>query len=389
MSFYVQHGYGKGSKIFDVYDQGSLTGVVLSPGDEDVAALKTTVTGLRSRGLDVLLDPQSYIYSSTPAGSARRHSAHALNFRRIKWSQSAGDVASQIASIEAANTAVGIHNRLIAPTCIQSTFTDIWTPLALQYARSAVDTWGGDRTIASVAIDEGALSNWKDIADWLDVVTTIDVRGFYLVVNRATKGYPPAPWDSNRLSNLLRLVYTLSEVNEYEVHWGYSDLEGLLGLAAGATAISSGWFYTLRQFFISKWQPSPAGGQPPTARVYLPALWASLKAQEELSYVMNLPYSDDIVLPEISATFATRALSSWTRAEAQVQFMMQLSRRAEAGTTSADVPTRLDTVEKSLREASSLYSRIARDRVVLPPAYAGRVTNLLHAVEEMRNAEGI
>ncbi|MCZ4614890.1 hypothetical protein [Rhodococcus qingshengii] len=389
MSFYIQHGYGKGTKIFDVADQGSLSGVVLSPGDEEVAGLTSTVAGIQSLGLDALLDPQSYIYSTTPVGSARCHSAHDLNFRRVKWSQSAQDIAGQIDSIEAANVAIGIRGPMIAPTCVQSTFTDIWTPLALQYARSAVDSWGPDRTIASVAIDEGALTNWKDIADWLDVVTSIDVRGFYIVVNRATKGYPPAPWDSIRLCNLLRLIYNLSEVNEYDVHWGYSDLEGLIGLAAGATAISSGWFYTLRQFFTSKWQPSPAGGQPPTARVYIPALWGSLKAQEELSYVMNLPYKDDIVLPAIDSIFTARSLSSWSRVEAQVQFMTQLSREAESVVISRDLPTRLDSVESTLSQASNLYGRIARDGVVLPPGYAGRVTNLRYAVEEMRRAEGV
>lgn len=389
MSFYVQHGYGKSAKIFEVAEHGSLSGVVLSPGDEDVAGLTSTVSGLQSSGLNAILDPQSYIYSTTPAGTARCHSTHGLNFRQVKWSQSAQDIAAQIDAIEAANVAVGIHGPMISPTCVQSTFTDIWTPLALQYARSAVDSWGPDRTIASVAIDEGALTNWKDIADWLDVVTSIDARGFYIVVNRASKGYPPVPWDSTRLSNLLRLIYNLSEVNEYDVHWGYSDLEGMLGLAVGATAISSGWHYTLRQFFTSKWQPSPAGGQPPTVRMYIPALWTPLKVQEELSYVMRLSYSDEIVPPSIESIFAARSFSSWTRPEAQVQFMAQLSLEAAGVVVSPDLPTRLDAIDASLSQASSLYGRIARDGVVLPPAYAGRVANLRYALEEMRSAEGL
>lgn len=389
MSFFIQHGYGKGTKISDVAANGLLAGVILSPGDEEVSTLTSTVTSIQSLGLVPLLDPQTYIYSTTPVGSARCHSAHGINFRSVKWSQSARDVESQIDSIRSANLAIGINGPMIAPTCIQSTFTDIWTPLALQYARSAADSWGANQTIASVAIDEGALTNWQDIADWLDIVTSIDVRGFYIVVNRSNKGYPPAPWDSIRLCNLLRLIYNLSAVNEYEVHWGYSDLEGLTALAAGATSISSGWHYTLRQFFASKWQPSPAGGQPPTARVYVPALWASLKAQEELSYVMDLTYRDEIVTPDISANFATRSFASWSRVEAQMQFMSDLSSKSAEVMNSADISARLDLIESDLKQATTLYGRISSDRIILPPSYAGRVATLRYGVEEMRKKEGV
>ncbi|MCD2119615.1 MULTISPECIES: hypothetical protein [Rhodococcus] len=389
MNFFIQHGYGKGTKISDVFDQGSLGGVILSPGDEEPTALRSTVSAINDLGIVPLLDPQTYVYSITPPGVARCHSSHGVNFRQVKWSQSAREVESQIESIRAANVAVGIDGPMIAPTCVQSTFTDIWTPLSLQYARSALDSWGSENTIASVAIDEGALTNWHDIADWLDIVTGIDVRGFYIVVNRSNKGYPPVPWDSLRLGNLLRLMYNLSVLNEYEVHWGYSDLEGVAAIAAGVGSVSSGWHYTLRQFFTSKWQPSPSGGQPPTPRVYVPALWASLKAEEELSYITRLPYRDEILQAHILSRFASGNFSSWGRPEGQVQFMTELSNRVSDAARSIDISTRLDELDIDLQNAADLYGRIKRDRIVLPPSYAGRVSTLRYSLEELRTKEGI
>ena len=82
------------------------------------------------------------------------------------------------------------------------------------------------------------LADWDRIA-WLDVLTTLDVAGFYLVVGRRKAVYPPMPWERGNLFNLLRTIFTLSVVNEYEVVWGFADVDGLMGLAAGADAIAA------------------------------------------------------------------------------------------------------------------------------------------------------
>ena len=235
MNLYIQHGYGKADKIAAIASEHGARGLLLSPGDEDAPALQATARNARDTGLDVLMDPQTHIYSLTPPGLARKHVDHRLDFGRIHWSQDAAAVASQVQSVADANVAIGIEGRRIAPTCLQSSFTDIWTPLALQYARTASSAWGANQTLATLAIDESALGDWRAVADWLDVATTLDVDGFYLLVARQRgAGYPPIPWDSGRLRNLLRLIYNLTSLNGYSVIWGYSDIDGLLGGSGAA-----------------------------------------------------------------------------------------------------------------------------------------------------------
>jgi len=327
MSLYIQHGYGKANRITTLAAEPGTEGVILSPGDEDVVALADTGRQAGNAKLSVLLDPQTYIYSLSPAGAARKHADHDLDFGRVHWSQDAGAVAGQVQRVEEANTAVGISGLKIAPTCLQSTFADVWTPLALQYARTASAAWGSSNTLATLAIDEAALSDWRAIADWLDVATTVDVAGFYLLVARQRGGYPQLPWEPSRLTNLLRLIYNLSVVNEYTVIWGYSDIDGLLGLGAGANGIGSGWHYTLRSFTPGKWQPSTStGGRPPAARVYLSRLWAPVRAEVEAASLYRSRFRDELFSPTLIQRFADRDFSTWTRSEAQEHHLSMLSR---------------------------------------------------------------
>ena len=70
MSMWIQHGYGKGTKIDAVAATGRIGGVVLSPGDEEPAALRATARTAVDLGLAVLLDPQLYVHTFN-GGAAR------------------------------------------------------------------------------------------------------------------------------------------------------------------------------------------------------------------------------------------------------------------------------------------------------------------------------
>lgn len=58
MTFWAQHGYGKGSKLADLASTGRLAGVLLSPGDEPVDNLRATYDALMAAGVSALIDPQ-------------------------------------------------------------------------------------------------------------------------------------------------------------------------------------------------------------------------------------------------------------------------------------------------------------------------------------------
>ena len=138
-SFWVQHGYGKSDKIKRLYDAGLLGGVLLSPADEDHTALQGTRES--TPDVEVLLDPQTYVYS-IPGGTARCHDAHGLDIPNLNWGMPASEVEAVVQAVINANDRLGVAD-LIAPTCVQRSLNDVWTSLALQMARTTISIVGG------------------------------------------------------------------------------------------------------------------------------------------------------------------------------------------------------------------------------------------------------
>lgn len=389
MSFFIQHGYGKSDKIQELASAGSLAGVVLSPADEDQASLRATVSMCKELGLETLLDPQTYVYSLSPVGSGKKHENHGLSFGPIHWSIGASDQQAIVDAIRAANANVGINGPYIAPSCLQAGFDDVWTSLSVNLARAAADRWGPEATIATLLLDESALGNWSAIGDWLDVATTLDLRGFYLIVNRRSKDYPPRTWDYIKLANLLRIIYILSELNEYEIYFGYADIVGQLGIAVGATAAASGWHYGLRSFNQQKWQPQPAGGRAPAPRYFAGKLWTSLRAEPETDALLRLSLRDKIFRSGFVDYYDSSGLSDWTRSDAQIQHLALLAERNAkiAGLTTAT--ERVELVMKSLESAERLFAEIATTGAVLPPDYRSQVATYRRAIDHLNDHESL
>ena len=276
MTMYVQHGYGKGDKVHRLLQEGNASGVVLSPADETADRLATTAAGARGFGAAVILDPQLYV-STIPDGAARRHEDNSLDFSRVRWSAGAELVHTHVKQVIDLNHRVGT-TAVIAPAPLQMAFLDTWASMTFQYARETMRL-AEKPTYVSVVVDESALADWNPIAQWLNEVTTLDCEGFYLVIARRDRPYPQI-WESTLLTNLLRIVYRLGVLNRYTVIWGFTDVAGLLSLAAGAGAFGCGWFYSLRNFTSAKWIPKKGGGVP-TARVLSPGFLSPVEALGE------------------------------------------------------------------------------------------------------------
>ena len=381
MSLWIQQGYGKSDKIDRLAETGSIGGVVLSPADEERETLAATASAARDHGLEVMLDPQTYVGSIT-GGTARCHESHGLDFGRIHWGLNPTQIADHVAAVVLANETLGIST-ICAPTCIQRGFGDAWTTLAIQYARTTVDA--AESVYVSVAIEEAALSDWNPIEAWLDVVTTLDAKGFYLIVARARGDYPQ-PWDVTRLTNLLRLIHRLSVLNNYEVVLGYSDFEGLLAQAAGARAFASGWYYTLRAFTESKWQPSSGGGAA-RARATSPSLLTAFRAEDE-GY--RIARSEDGALAFPDAALRDRLERAEETIGLPESWLQHLGVLGAASNSLGGIGALTDQrhqLRQQLDNASALLDGLQTAGVLLPAAYQTRVSSYLAALAEFEALE--
>jgi hypothetical protein len=385
--FYLQHGHGKSQKIEECAAGGNVQGVILSPGHEDIGTLADTVRRSRALGLRVLLDPQSYIYALAPQGQLRYHAAHGLDFTHLRWSLSASEMADLISSVADANGAAGVEAPWICPAPFHRSLTDYWMPAGVQLTRTAVEEWGGS-LIATIAIDESTLGDWDRVAEWMDVLTSLDVSGFYLLVSRRGAVYPPAPWDQLNLSNLLRLIHTLAVVNQYEVIWGYADVDGLLGVAAGANAVASGWSYGLRQFSVDRYNQQRGGGAPAVPRIYIPRLISDLR-HNEADDVFHLAGGRGLFPLTTQAEFSGRRFDSLSNPEAQSRHLASLAEEVAELSAISHLGSRLDRMTEKIDEALTGLATLRSAGIELEPRYAARLSIYRDALPVFRQAVGL
>ncbi len=380
MSFWIQHGYGKGDKIAKLASAGNLDGVILSPADEPVDALKAQVDELTAGDIGVLLDPQLYVHTIS-GGTGRCHELHGLDFDDVHWSADPKTITRHVRRVLKANERLGI--RLIcAPTPIQGSFGDTWTPLALQYARAVSEEVGADRTIASVVVDESALGQpWADIEDWLDAATKLDVAGFYLVVVRPGGTYPLS-YGTNRLAQLLRLIHRLAVINEYRVLLGYSDFEGLAANVFGAE-MATGWFYSQRRFTETKWR-HPKGGAPTLPRFTSDMLMSPLLADEG-RVLLRSGYEREV--NSLSSERA-RLTAGYTISQSRAQHLRVMARLSKR-TADGNLDARLAGFVKTSRQAERRLRELAQDVLPTGVTYANSLAVLSAAAEGAAEAEGI
>lgn len=386
MSFFAQHGYGKSDKLDVLAAAGVLGGVILSPADESIDALRGTARAMARKNVETLLDPQTYVYT-IPNAVGRCHSDLGLDFGSIYWgSITPADIETQVEAVIAANAAIATTGPVIAPAPRQGTFGDLWLPVALQYARTTNARAGGRAVLASVIVEEAALGDWNAIERWLDVATTLELEGFYLVIGRRTPY--PAAWDRVALCNLLRIIYRLRILNEYRVVVGYADTGGLAAIAMGADAIASGWNYRQRHFLSERWVPR-AGGQAPVPRVTSGPLMSALLGLGEMDAASRSAIGPQVLPDDVLRGRLASRPESWSNPQAVVQHLEVLSGVVADLEAVGDVPARLDYLAAAASEARRLMVGLARNGVRVDPVHNTALLSLAAAGADARAAEGI
>ena len=383
MTFWIQHGYGKATKIDAVDDAGLLTGVILSPADEQGSTLEATVDMLRTRDVEVLLDPQLYIHT-IPGAVARCHDDHGLDFGELSWLCSPNEIEEHVQAVIAANKQLGIE-KIIAPCPYQASFGDVWTSLSLQYAQATIAIANGPVYISLVAEDI-AFADWHTTREYLDFLTTLDAAGIYLIVGTSAKTYP-FMWEPDRLANILRVVYTLAEFNLYDVVWGYSDLAGVIGLTVGCSGAATGWYNSLRMWTTEKWVPK-SGGRQATPRIFVEPLLSAIERNSEGVSIARTRIGTR-VFPDPDERKSLRDMDPWGIRDSWEQYLMAMAQLHQSVTHSSSVSDRIMDFRQSLEDAVALLTDVRAAGADVAPAHASRLTAIIEAVDTFAAAEDL
>ena len=117
---------------------------------------------------------------------------------------------------------------VVSPTVLVDAHTSRWAQIAMMLAQETISQHQANKPLLiSLVIAEEALQETQLVDGWLNEITQMDVDGFYLVIRRLSEAYSQQS-EPDILTSLLRVCYSLAEINEYKVFVGYSDMVALL-----------------------------------------------------------------------------------------------------------------------------------------------------------------
>lgn len=313
MSLYAQHGYGKAAKIDKAINSNDISGVIISPKAESPDKVLAFTEDLEQNypHIRILFDPQFHAFNlqgEINPGKLIQYPYYRNNLTRAHLSVPSNikkfteDVLNFQRSI--------IVDDLISPTISFDDFNARESQIAISLAYESIEaTDAENELLVSLCINENAFTNKSAMDDFLNVISLLDVKGFYIIVERTSTEKLTFIKD-NILTNIIRFIYVLSTLNNYDVVMGYSDMLSIPLAIAGDIQFSCGWHNNLKGFSSSIFRPS-TGGRRPRKRYTSAKLLNSILLVPELAtlnrmkigpeILSNSPF-DSLVYPVINDT---------------------------------------------------------------------------------------
>ena len=386
LSILVQHGWGKTTKIQQALGEESVAGVIMSPRDELPPRLAEFLSEIAHSypQAERLVDPQLYAGTITqPRDGQLQHYPHYES-----------DLSHSSFSPEGIRHFVNISfnwqrdldvTAMVSPSILIEDFFDRAAQIAIMLSQEAQlqHNRSQDKPLfVSLVVSEAALRNRAALNSWLNEISQIDVDGFYLILQRGSDTYSQQ-YQPEVLAALMGICYSLSEINEYRVVVGYTDMATLLLHAVGVDATAAGWSVGLRQFTLRRFLPVTGGRQPRpryssgplTNSIFVTDLEPLYNAGRIAEVLSDTPYDSRFngnTNPENVP---------WPAEEAALHHWHVLSNLARL-TAAGRIGERLDRAEGHLGQAIAQYSRIAP---LVPFTSEGGATHLHQWLEALNS----
>lgn len=299
MTVFIQHSYGKSDKIVNSIEKDLTSGVIFSPkGESTPMKMIETIKEYTEMGVRTYFDPhfQLGLIENCPDCKIK-------DYPYYKSSLKYKDFVSPKNLLQHVNTCLNFQKNLnvtglISPTCIIESFEDKWCGVAMQMAQGALE-YASENNVAELYItfvisDNAFLGSKDSLDDFITTITSFDnLDKIYLIINKSLEAYSPQI-ESDKLQNILYLIYSLSVWNNIKIICGYSDIIGLTYLSAGAEAITTGWSQKSRFFCRGNYKEMHGGSLPKPRYMSLPLL-NSINITPELNQIKSFGLIDKIL----------------------------------------------------------------------------------------------
>ena len=293
MRILAQHGFGAGDRLELGLADGLIDGVIY--GAKDIAA-GSVAEELREMARDHpaevrLFDPQYYACLVAAEPGARLGALAGtegypyFGTRRRRDLERERQVASDLESCLEYQRGLAVTGFIAPNIVIRRSLDSVEATIAKDFLRNAAavhERLRDPRPLwATLAISTDALRDRIELQNFLQEVTELEnpPSGIYLLIEHPDQEIPPMLEESDVLSRWMLINRALTQ-SGYEVMNGYADLLAPYLGAAGATAVASGWWNTLKVFSLRKFGPSPGAARQPVPRYASAALLKSIRYTE-------------------------------------------------------------------------------------------------------------
>ena len=362
MAVFIQHSYGKSDKIVNSIEKNLTSGVIFSPkGESSPIKMIETIKEYSDMGVKTYFDPhfQLGLIENCPDSKIKDYSYYKSN---LKYK----DFVSPKILLQHVNTCLDFQKDLsvtglISPTCIIESFDDKWCGVAMQMAQGALE-YASDNNISDLYItfvisDNAFLGSKESLDDFITTLTSFDnLDKIYLVINKSLDAYSPQI-ESEKLQNILFLIYALSVYNNIKIICGYSDILGLMYLSAGADAITTGWSQKSRFFCRGNYKEMSGGSLPRPRYMSIPLL-NSINITPELDQIKNFGLIEKVLSGTEYDEFVmqTPVADNWS----QVSFYHHLNclDLCAEDILLYEVDKRLEIMQTKIERAIEIYSEL-------------------------------
>jgi hypothetical protein len=301
MKLYAQHGSGKSNKIEKGIESSNISGVILSPKAETPEKLKCFIEKIKNnyKGIDILFDPQFYICAFSgdlSEGKMGQYSYYKPGLTRSLMSKPKNLHTYVDDVLNFQEEYLGLC-RMVSPTISFEDFNAKESQIALSLASESESLIMGKaetNLIISFCINENAFNNKEAMNEFLDVISLFEVKGFYIIIEKAENSSKITEYKGEVLSNIMYFCYILAEINDFEVILGYTDLLSIPLMVTGISATACGWHNTLKNFSQGNFQIS-TGGRPARKRYASNKLLNTILILPEMVTINKLGKLNDVM----------------------------------------------------------------------------------------------
>lgn len=395
MSLLAQHGYGKAAKIDRGLSTGDISGVILSPKAEtfDKLAVFSAELCYKYVNKKIYFDPQFYIcgiQGDVTAGKLPTYPYYMAGLTRANLSAPSNlrAYAQRVIEVQEELPVSGIFS----PSIIFDDFDGRESQTVISLAYESISLTDAENMLyITLCINENAFRNRTAMEDFLNVISLLDVKGFYVIIDRSGNTGKPTEIDAQILSNIMWFLYTLSGINGFDVIVGYTDMLSIPLAAICNADFACGWYNNLKSFSTANFRPS-SGGRRPRKRYTSGVLMNSLLLVPEIEYLKRQRIFSEIETPSPFNDIIRPAMrdAEWTDEVSCLHNWHVLRYLLKSIEDQGHFSTRIDFVSCLISEGIAAYHRIDREGIPLEPKSAGGHLNLwLEAIDIFRAQAGI